>query len=35
MIGLPKLGASANRTLRGMTLLKTFGPKYSRASAAT
>ena len=35
MIGLPKLGASASRTFLGITLEYTFGPKYSRASAAT
>ena len=34
-IGNPWLGASANRTLRGMTVSKTRSPRYRRASAAT
>ena len=33
MIGLPKLGASARRMFRGMTVSNTCLPKYSRASA--
>src|SRR5213595_3068533 len=34
-MGLPKLGASASRTLRGMMLLKICGPKNVRKSLAT
>ena len=34
-IGMPWLGASASRTLRGMTVSNTRSPRYRRASAAT
>ncbi len=34
-MGLPKLGASAMRTFRGIAVRYTFGPKYSFASSAT
>ena len=35
MMGRPKLGASLNRTLRGMKVLYTRSLKYLRTSAAT